>query len=82
MHAGQRNGITPLNSDHVAETGREDVNQAVIGRLLPIVDAQEGDLPEVGLAVDIMTPLDDQRRRLPGADRSSPPASACQRRPT
>ena len=81
MHAGQRNGITPLNSDHVAETGREDVNQAVIGRLLPIVDAQEGDLPEVGLAVDIMTPLDDQRRRLRGAATSSPPASACQRRP-
>jgi hypothetical protein len=53
----------------------------VIGRLLPIVDAQEGDLPEVGLAVDIMTPLDDQRRRLRGAATSSPPASACQRRP-
>lgn len=27
------------NSSHIAETGREDVDQAVIDRLLPIVDA-------------------------------------------
>jgi hypothetical protein len=55
------------NSGNVAETGREMVDQVVIDRLLPVVDAQEGDLPEVGLAVDIMTPLDERRRRLPGA---------------
>jgi hypothetical protein len=34
---------------------------------LPIVDAQEGNLAEFGLGIDIMTPLDAERCRRPGA---------------
>jgi hypothetical protein len=48
-----------------AETGRAEIDQHAIDILLPIVDAQEGDLPEIGVGIDIMTPLNDQRRRLP-----------------
>jgi hypothetical protein len=55
------------NTGHVAETGRAEIDQHAIDILLPIVDAQEGDLPEIGVGIDIMTPLNDQRRRLPGA---------------
>jgi hypothetical protein len=55
------------NSGHVAETGRDAVDQDVIDRLLPIVDMQQGDLPELGLGIDVMSPLDPQWRRLPGA---------------
>lgn len=43
------------------------VDQHAIDVLLPIVDAQEGDFPELGIGIDIMTPIDEQRQRLPGA---------------
>jgi hypothetical protein len=49
------------NSGHVAQTGREDVDQAVIDRLLPIVLALEGDL--LGLGIDILLPTGEH----PGA---------------
>ena len=55
------------NSGHVAETSRDEVDQRVVARLLPIIDAQEGDLPEAGFGIDIMTPLDEHGHRLPGA---------------
>jgi hypothetical protein len=55
------------NTGHIAETGRDEADQAVIDRLLPIVDAQEGDLSEFGLGIDIMTPLAEQRQRVAGA---------------
>jgi hypothetical protein len=55
------------NSGHVAELGRQGVDQEIIDRLLPIVDAQEGDLAEFGFGIDITTPLDAERHRLPGA---------------
>ena len=55
------------NTGHVAETSRAAIDQHAIDILLPIVDAQEGDLLELNLGIDIMCPLDEQRRRLPGA---------------
>jgi hypothetical protein len=55
------------NTGHVAEIDRDECDQAVIDRLLPIVDAQGGDLSEFGLGIDIMTPLAEQRQRVPGA---------------
>jgi hypothetical protein len=55
------------NTGDIAETGRDECHQAAIDLLMPIVDAQEGDLPELGLGIDIMTPRDAQRPRLPGA---------------
>jgi hypothetical protein len=55
------------NSGNVAETGRDECDQAAIDLLLPIVDAQEGDLPSLGLGLDIMTPIDEQQHRVPGA---------------
>jgi hypothetical protein len=55
------------NSGNVAETGRDECDQAAIDLLLPIVDAQEGDLPSLGLGIDIMAPIDEQRHRVPGA---------------
>jgi hypothetical protein len=55
------------NSGQVAETGRDECDQAAIDLLMPIVDAQEGDLPSLGLGIDIMTPIDEHRHRVPGA---------------
>jgi len=55
------------NTGHVAETSRDAVDQHAIDVLLPIVDAQEGDLPDLGIGIDIMTPIDAEHRRVPGA---------------
>jgi hypothetical protein len=53
-----------LNTGHENASLRADVDHAAIDRLLPIVDAEGGWIPEVMLAVDILVPLDaDQRRR-------------------
>jgi hypothetical protein len=71
-HEGGHNAL-PLalhytaNTGHVAETSHSAVDQYAIDVLLPIVDAQEGDFPELGIGIDIMTPIDEQRQRLPGA---------------
>lgn len=55
------------NTDHVAETRRAEVDQHAIDVLLPIVDAQQGDLPDLGIGIDITTLVDTDHRRLPGA---------------
>ena len=56
-----------LNTGHVARSLRADLRQDVIDQILPMVDADEGTFPALGLAFDVMRPLDAQGRPRPGA---------------
>jgi hypothetical protein len=55
------------NTGDIAETGRDECHQAALDLLMPIVDAQEGDLPSLGLGIDILVPRTEEQPRLPGA---------------
>jgi hypothetical protein len=72
LHREGRHGMQTLshltlNTGHVTRSPRSDVEQGVVDRLLSMVDADEGTFPELGLAFDVMRPLDAQGRPRPGA---------------
>jgi hypothetical protein len=56
-----------LNTGHVARTARAEVGQETIDLLLPLIDAQNGTFVDLGLAFDVMCPLDNGGRPVPGA---------------
>ena len=57
-----------LNTGHLARTPRSEVPQAVVDRLLPLVDAGGGPIPGLdGWHLDLMFPLDDRGARMDGA---------------
>jgi hypothetical protein len=55
------------NTGHIFEASRDQVDQSVIDHLLPVVDAQRGDMVRSGFGIDIMRPRDRRGHRLPGA---------------
>jgi hypothetical protein len=46
------------NTGHVSEASRDQVDQSVIDHLLPVADAQRGDMVRSGCGIDIMRSRD------------------------
>ena len=54
-----------LTTGHSATTARSDVRDDVLMRLQPIIDAEAGLVPEAGVYLDFIRPLDPMTHRPP-----------------
>jgi hypothetical protein len=56
-----------LNTGHVAETARAEVSQKAIDYLLPFVDNESGQFPQISIGFDIYRPLKEDGSARDGA---------------